>query len=262
MATKKSSSSSSSAITKAKPSAVAAPLDFSADAGAGMEGADKDSFAIPFITVLQGLSPQLETIDGAKPGLLLNTITNELYTDILVVPCAFQRRFVRWAPREAGGGYKGDYSPIDIETGKILSVPNEKGQPTIDGDLLKDTRNHFVLVQNASNSSEWKPALISLSSTQIRKSKRWMSLIQGIEMRDANGKPFTPPSFSHIYRIKTVKEENHQGSWWGVEIHLHGAVTDADLYAKAKAFHASVSAGDVVVQQPQNDVEASSSDKF
>ena len=260
MATKK----TSTAITKAKPSAVAAPLlDFSADAGAGMEGADKDSFAIPFITVLQGLSPQLETIDGAKPGLLLNTITNELYTDILVVPCAFQRRFVRWAPREAGGGYKGDYSPIDIETGKIPSVPNEKGQPTIDGDLLKDTRNHFVLVQNAS-SGEWKPALISLSSTQIRKSKRWMSLIQGIEMRDANGKPFTPPSFSHIYRIKTVKEENNQGSWWGVEIHLHGAVTDADLYAKAKAFHASVSAGDVVVQQPQNDVEdsSSSSDKF
>ena len=44
-------------------------LDFAADAGMGMEGVDKDSFAIPFIALLQGLSPQLETVDGAKPGL-------------------------------------------------------------------------------------------------------------------------------------------------------------------------------------------------
>ena len=48
-------------------------MDFSADAGQGMEGADKASFAIPFITMLQGLSPQLETVDGAKPGLFIMT---------------------------------------------------------------------------------------------------------------------------------------------------------------------------------------------
>ena len=64
------------AVAEAKKTAVAMPLDFSADAGMGMEGADKSSFAIPFITMLQGLSPQLETVEGAKPGLFINTITN------------------------------------------------------------------------------------------------------------------------------------------------------------------------------------------
>ena len=257
MATKK---SSSSIVKKESAAASAVALDFAADAGAGIEGADKDSFAIPFIAVLQGLSPQLETVDGARPGKLLNTITNELFDELLVVPCAFQRRFIRWAPRESGGGYKGDYSPIDIETGKIPTTPNEKGQPTIEGDILRDTRNHFVLARSASG--EWKPALISLSSTQIKKSKRWMSLIQGIELRDAQGRAFTPPSFSHIYSIKTVKEENTQGAWWGVEIGLHGAVQDAELYAKAKAFHASVSAGEVAATPPQPDFEGAAGDKF
>lgn len=228
--------------------------DFAADAGLGMEGADKASFAIPFISVLQGLSPQLETVDGAKPGLFINTITNELFKEVLVVPCAYQRRFLRWAPREAGGGYKGEYNPVDIETGKIVTVANDKGQPTLEGDLLKDTRNHFVLMQTEAGT--WQPALLSLSSTQIKKSKRWMSLIQGIEMRAANGKPFNPPSFSHVYRLKTCKEENSQGSWWGVEISIEEPVGDAELYAKAKAFHASVASGDIEVAPPQPDVDA------
>ena len=256
MASKK---TTSNAVAETKTTALAIPLaDFAADAGMGMEGADKASFAIPFLSVLQGLSPQLETVDGAKPGLFINTITNELFKEVLVVPCAYQRRFLRWAPREAGGGYKGEFNPVDIETGKIVTVPNDKGQPTIEGDLLKDTRNHFVLVQTESGT--WQPALLSLSSTQIKKSKRWMSLIQGIEMRAANGKPFNPPAFSHIYRLKCVKEENSQGSWWGIEISIEEPVGDADLYAKAKAFHASVASGDIEVAPPQADVEATGGD--
>ena len=256
MATKK---ATSTAVAEQQTTALAIPLaDFAADAGMGMEGADKASFAIPFIAVLQGLSPQLETVEGAKPGLFINTITNELFKEVLVVPCAYQRRFLRWAPREAGGGYKGEYNPVDIETGKVVTAPNDKGQPTIEGDLLKDTRNHFVLMQ--SESGTWQPALLSLSSTQIKKSKRWMSLIQGIEMRAANGKPFNPPSFSHIYRLKTVKEENSQGSWWGVEVSVEEPVGDAELYAKAKTFHGCVVAGDVEVAPPQPELDAAGGD--
>lgn len=234
-------------------------LDFSADAGMGMEGADKSAFAIPFVSALQGLSPQLETVEGARPGLFINTITNELFKEVLVVPCAYQRRFLRWAPREQGGGYKGELNPIDVETGALdgLGV-NEKGQPTLEGDQLKDTRNHFVLVK--SESGVWQPALISLTSTQIKKSKRWMSRIQGIEMRAANGTAFNPPSFSHVYKLTTKKEENSQGSWWGVEIDLVGPVGDLEVYQKAKAFHQSVVAGTVEVVHPTQDEEENNND--
>ena len=233
--------------------------DFAADAGLGMEGADKSSFAIPFIAILQGLSPQLETVDGAKPGLFINTITNEVFKEVLVVPCAFQRRFLRWAPRSEGGGYKGEYNPVDIETGKIEGVhTSAEGRLMLENDELKDTRNHYVLMQTESGA--WQPALFSLSSTQIKKSKKWMSRIQGIEMRNAQGKAFNPPSFSHIYKLTSVKEENSKGSWWGVEIEMVEPVGDAELYAKAKAFHNSVASGDVEVAPPQPDVEATGSD--
>ncbi len=227
-------------------------MDFAADAGMGMEGVDKDSFAIPFLALLQGLSPQLETVEAAKPGLFINTITDEVFKEALVVPCAYQRRYLRWAPREAGGGYKGEYSPIEIETGKIIGVEkNAEGQLTLEGDQLKDTRNHFVLVQ--SSTGAWQPALLSLSSTQIKKSKRWMSLIQGVEMRTPEGRPFNPPSFSHIYKLKAVKEENSKGSWWGIDVSVVEPVSDAELYMRAKDFNKQVAAGEVKVQEPMSE---------
>lgn len=236
-------------------------INYAADAGKGLEGADKSSYAIPFITVLQGLSPQLEIVDGAKPGLLINTITNELSNGLQVIPCAFQRRYLRWTPRDQGGGYKGELHPADVETNKVPGLTKDAdGHFKIGEDELKDTRNHFVLVRNGAG--QWQPALLSLSSTQLRKSKRWMSRISSIEMKDANGQLFTPPSFSHIYQVTTVKEENDKGAWWGIEINLAGPVTDADLYAKAKQFSRSVSSGEVETAPPPPPDEAAANKKF
>ncbi len=237
--------------------AVGQVLDFAADAGMGIENADNKSFAIPFLKILQGLSPELETVDGARPGLFINTITNELYEKILVVPCAFQRRFLRWAPRDQGGGFKGDYNPIEVETNAIAGLAvNAEGRVVLEGDLMSDTRNHFVLFQNKTGG--WSPALVSLSSTQIKKSKRWMSLIQGIEMRNAAGQSFNPPSFSHVYELKSIKEENGKGKWHGLEVAIHGPVTESDVYNKAKDFHKSVAAGQVETSPPP----AETDDKF
>lgn len=256
------------AVAEAKNTAVGFPIDFAADAGMGMEGADKSSFAIPFITMLQGLSPQLETVDGAKPGKFINTITNDLFDEVIVIPCAFQRRFLRWSPRSSGGGYKGEYNPIEVETNKVpgmsihggvylMDVPHganpfdPKGAPLYDH--LSDTRNHFVLYKTPTGS--WQPALVSLSSTQIKKSKRWMSLIQGVEM-EAGGKRFNPPSFSSMYRLKPVKEENAKGSWWGMEISRVDFVQDGELYARAKEFNMQVASGAVEVAPPVQEAPA------
>ena len=249
--------------------AVGQVLDFAADAGAGLEGADKNSFAIPFLTILQGLSPQCEPvkdggIEGAKPGLFINSITNELYDEVLVIPCAFQRQFLRWAPRTSGGGFKGQYPAVDVDLHKVVGMSNHGGQIFMDVpadsspvdekgqakyDILSDTRNHFVLMQ--AKSGAWQPALISLGSTQIKKSKRWLSLIQGIEMKKTDGSVFNPPSFSQVYKLTTIKEENAKGKWQGLSIELVGAVTQAEVYTKAKKFNVDVVEGTIEVSPPQ-----------
>lgn len=225
-------------------------FDMEADAGMGMEHADKSSFAIPFIQMLQGLSPALERVDGSRPGLFINTITDELFKEVLVVPCAYQRRYLGWAQ---GGGFRGEFMPHDIEP-KLDQYRESDGRIVVDDVEMRDTRNHFLMVQSANGS--WQPALLPMASSQIKKSKRWMSMIQSIEMRNSVGKPFNPPMFSHIYKLKPIKEENAKGSWWGIDITLVQRVEDAELYQKAKAFHNQVAAGEVQVQQPEEETES------
>lgn len=238
-------------------------LNFAAHAGKGLEGTGKADFAIPFLTMLQSNSPQLETVPGAKKGLFINSITNELFTEVLVIPCAYQRRFVRWAPRATGGGYRGEVSPLDVEAGTVKGMSSHDGQFLMDVpegtknafdkdgkplfDHLADTRNFFILVQ--SESGRWTPALMALSSTQIKKAKKWLSLIQGIEMKE-DGKPYTPPSFSHMYSLATEKESNAKGEWYGLKATLEEVLTDQSLLDRAVAFHDSVTAGTVKVSQP------------
>ena len=77
-----------------------------------------------------------------------------------------------------------------------------------------------------------------------------MARIGGIEMKDPKGKVFVPASFSHVYVLSAIKEENNKGSWWSFEINMDCQVTAAELYHKAKEFHASVAAGAVEVSQP------------
>ena len=101
-----------------------AAISFEEDSGAGIEQADSSSFAIPFITMLQAQSPAVvdETVEGAKAGLFINSITNELYVKVSVIPTYYQRRFLRWSPRSKGGGYKGEFSPIDVETNNVVAI--------------------------------------------------------------------------------------------------------------------------------------------
>lgn len=226
-------------------------LDFEQDAGMGLEGADKNSYAIPFIKIIQALSPEIETIEGAKPGMFINTITGELMKEVNVVPCFFQRRFLRWAPRSEGSGYKGNYTPAEVEAGKLPCEMSADGKMIIEGDTLMDTRNHYVLMKDKNGS--WQTALVSMSSTQIKKSKRWMSRILGIEFNKKDGGTFNPPSFSHIYKLKSVKEENSLGHWWAYDIDLVSPIEDAQTYQKAKAFYETLCKGEFEVQQPVNE---------
>ena len=49
-------------------------------------------------------------------------------------------------------------------------------------------------------------ALITMKSTQLKKSRKWNSMMLNIRIPGSNG-PFNPPSFSHMYKLKVKKED-------------------------------------------------------
>ena len=234
---------------------VGAALDFGADAGAGLEGADKDSFAIPFLAGLQANSPAVDEVEGAKAGMFMNTVTQELFEHPRIIPCAFQRRWVRWAPREAGGGYKGELTTAQVnelrEKGEVKELDGRLYYPEADGsvnpkksDRLSDTRSHYVLIVDGPNADFGTPAVFALASTGIKVSKNFLSRIEARKIK-VGEKVMTAPSFSAVYEVSTTKKTNEKGSWYQADVAPVGEITNPNLYAQAKAFFQNVTAGKV-----------------
>lgn len=233
---------------------------FEADAGRGMENMGQEDLALPFLKVLSGNDPVLDENEEARKGDIYNTVTGALFkgkTGIRVVPCAYQRRFIQWAPRGSGSGAPvAIYEPSDERPKTERSSDDNKDYVVGgDGDYIEETHQHFVVLINEDGSLE--TALIAMKSTQLKKSRKWNSMMASRSMMGANG-PFTPPRFSHIYNLKTVSEENSKGSWHGWEMSVEGPIEDASLYSRAKGFADSITAGDVVVKH--TDDEAGGSD--
>jgi hypothetical protein len=246
-----------STVPEKKVNLPAAPIDFERDAGKGFETADKDAYAIPFLVVLQTNSPQcLEGdaahVKGAKAGMFFNSATKELFdgkSGVVIVPAYYQHRYVEWVPRDQGGGYRGDYSPQDIDVTKLQR--NDSGKFVLDnGDYLADTRYHFC-VQITPDGP--RTVVLAMSSTQIKKSRNWMTLMLTIKIKGKGDRKFTPPTYSHAYKITTGPESNDKGKWMGLSIetdHILSTTKEADIYVLAKEFANQVGTGKARPEEP------------
>ena len=103
-------------------------------------------------------------------------------------------------------------------------------------------------------------ALLPMKATQFKKSKQWNSAIKSIKMKDGSGNLFTPPRFSHIWRLTTTSEENKNGSWHGWQISKDGVVEDVNVYQEAKLFAESIQAGQVNVKHVREEESLSDED--
>ena len=250
-------------------------LNFGSDVGKGTEGADKDSFAIPFLRVLQSNSPQVneargEYIKDAKAGMLFNTATRELFDGkegVVILPCAFQRRFIQWAPRGSDGGFEGEHTQeevakleeagLAVELERRLYVVEKPGETPHEkkNDRLQDTRSHFVIVETADGFGQ---ALLALSGTQIKKSKQLMSMISSVKVETPDGK-VTPPTWMNRVRVTTVAESNDEGDWFGVQFVAEGLIDRQDLYDAGRDFNETVAEGKAKVDHNAAKDDASGS---
>ena len=73
---------------------------------------------------------------------------------------------------------------------------------------------------------------------------------------------FTPPRFSHIYLLKTNKEENSKGSWHGWEMSRVSPVAEKATYIRCKEFAESITAGNVVVKHGEDEANPEDSSVF
>ena len=92
--------------------------EITASAGEGTSF-DSSEMQIPFIRIIQALSPQIKKkdpgfIEGADQGDAFNTVTNEHWSGeegLVVIPCYQETKFLEFVPRDSGGGFMGEIEP-------------------------------------------------------------------------------------------------------------------------------------------------------
>ena len=229
---------------------------FEADANQGAQNISQEDLALPFLKILGQLSPEVNKrdgkyVEGAEPGKIINTVTNELFDSINVIPCHYKRQYIEWQDRGTSTG-----APVAIhEAGSDIINQTKRDASYKDrlpnGNYLDNTANHFVLVLGKSPST----ALISMKSTQLKISRKWNSMMMGIKMQGKNGL-FTPPTYSHIYNLKTVQMSNDKGTWFGWDVSKVGPVASKEDYEMAKGFATSVGKGEVQAKHGSEENES------
>lgn len=230
--------------------------DILRDSGAGVSDMGMDDIAVPYLYVLQTNSPQVNPdhesyVEGATAGMFYNNVTNEIYDGrkegLKVIPCAYERKYVEWVPRDSGGGFVAEH---DIDSGILSETkPNEKGIPTLgSGNLVIETAYHYVYFQNPKNGI-WEEIIIPMKSTFLKKSRRWnktlvATLIPGTSVQ--------APRWLYPYQLKTAKETKGDNTWSNLDVERLPEMVTSDQYRSAKAFSELFSTG-LVVKAKESD---------
>jgi len=263
----------------------AAPADLLSEMAAdgqeddGYQDTGKDDYAIPFLNILQKMSPELEPTDAkyipeARIGMFADSAVAELLgAEIELVPCFYDAKAVEWRPRDAGGGFAGQHDLSYIETSR--AVRNEKGLFVLpSGNYLQETKYIYAIVRRPGG--DWRRMILSFKSTQLKKSRVLMTKLRSnvlvlnpetgqiIDLVEFNqmlaaGDPFAAkcrkekrPLYGNLCHATTVSEKNDKGSWSGWKIELVGE-PDPQAYKLAKEFRALVASGAAKAALPDGD---------
>ena len=220
---------------------------FEADAQKGFENVKTESLAPPILKLLQNGSAEAQKrnqnyVEGAEPGMFLNTVTKQLYDGdkgIMVIPCHYKLEYQEWADYGTGSGRPENIYPDTSDVlDKTTKGPDGKDRLQ-NGNYILTVGQHFVIILGTKSS---ETAMISMSSSQGKVSRKWNSMMMGLKMQGKNGL-FTPPTYSHIYKLSTVQMSNDKGTWFGWDVTKVGPVGDKGIYDMAKAFAWSVGKG-------------------
>ena len=231
-------------VAEAKSTAVANIMDDLFDsAGQGMESIGVEDMQIPFLRLLQPLSPQLlktdaKYIKGASAGDIFNTVTGQFWeadAGLTVLVCAYTTKFLEFQLREAGGGFMGE-----LEAGH----PDIRKTERVGANEMLPSGNELVRVAQ----------FLVLGVDKDTK-------MAGLKIMPPEKGLFTPPMWAVPWKLTTVQESNDKGSWFNFAVNKM-ELGDVPVAAQKEAqqMYDSFKAGDIKTGTGEKQQTAEESD--
>lgn len=230
--------------------------DMQADANIGRGQMGVEDTSLPYLAILQSLSPQVKKgemqLEDAEEGMLFNTVTQELIDGeegVDFIPCFFQKAWVEWQPRSTGGGFvKSDSTPDRLNTCK----QDELGFDILpNGNILMPTYYYYGLMVREDGATE--PIIVSMTRTALKKGRKLNNMIQSKRIAGPNGL-FNPPMFAQKFHLSTMMEKKPKGDFYNWNITPRGLVEEKDVYAEAKELAKAVEKGLVKAGVPNTEM--------
>jgi len=242
------------------------------EADAGRDVYDLLDISIPYITILQALSPQVNKrdgkhVEGAEPGMFYDSATGQVWDGekgLYVVNVFHSRRYSEWYPRDSKVGKGLVHNFGHDREAALKRVLDTKRFPwrTPEDTLITEAGTYYSLLMEEPGSLPTQ-GLISLTGTQLRKYKNLNTVAGTWRLPRKNGTLYNPIIFSRAYHMTSIPEQNDKGNWMGFKFEPGPALVktrdsklDANLwpggrmiYELASEFRRQVEGGEVSVQE-------------
>ena len=230
--------------------------------------------ALPFILLLQDLSPQVKKrddqyVEGAEPGMFFDTVRQTLWDGeegITVVPVDFRPVFIEWRKRDQGGGFVQVHPNPRLNEQQIANgltredVVRERMEDPQNHDLVL-THQHMVIVKQPDG--RWVEAVWPMKSTALTPSRKWNSDLSTFELRipneDGGEDVINPPRYWRTFVVRSNERTNDKGSFYVPTVPEAKETLDqlgeegARLAAKAQKFLDATRSGETQVDYSRLD---------
>lgn len=225
--------------------------------GAGTENIGREDVALPFLKILQGLSPEVtrgneKFIKGAAAGQFINSLTGDLWdgeAGLEIIRVYFEKKYIEWRPKKAGGGLV-RISDTAEEAAKHKTV--DTGDKDVDT-TVDETHQTYCIVKGATG---WNPVLFSASRTKLPFMRKWNGLVLNTkagDLKDDVNAAKLPPTvqlkpFAVVYNLQSASKTNDSGTFFIPSLGAKKRLASSAEFKLAAEFYDTIKSGRVKVE--------------
>src|SRR5690606_19497908 len=156
---------------------------------------------------------------SARVGMIYDVGLQEGFEEgVQILPVHYTKAWLEWAPRASGKGLVNIHESADILD---KTERDDKNRPVLkNGNYIAETAQFYVMTLTA----DGRKSFIPMTSTQLKKARRLLTLATSEKLDRGDGVMFTPPLFYRTYHLTTVPESNNEGNWMGWKIERGPAI--------------------------------------